>query len=306
MRTVISRADLARLLRAPALGNRGAEAALPAEAELRRVARLLRADRARHRLRRGQPADAGEEDRRRLGDQRREDVHLARQPRQGRADLRPDRPGARSTAGSPASWSTPISRASSRRRSTTRWACAAPTPPRSRSTTCTSPTTQMLGEIGDGFKVAMSVARLGPLQRRRRLRRDLPGVRRRVGQVLQGARAVRPPDRELPARPGDARRHEGRDRRGADARLARRLPQGRGQAEHDRDLDRQAVRHRGGGDAAPTPRSRSTAARATSTTIPVERYFRDVRVTTLYEGTTQIQQLIIGRALTGINALVPS
>ncbi|HZL48314.1 MAG TPA: acyl-CoA dehydrogenase family protein [Solirubrobacteraceae bacterium] len=38
---------------------------------------------------------------------------------------------------------------------------------------------------------------------------------------------------------------------------------------------------------------------------PVERYFRDVRVTTLYEGTSQIQKLIIGRAMTGINALVP-
>jgi butyryl-CoA dehydrogenase len=39
---------------------------------------------------------------------------------------------------------------------------------------------------------------------------------------------------------------------------------------------------------------------------PVERYLRDVRVTTLYEGTSEIQKLIIGRALTGINALVPS
>lgn len=38
---------------------------------------------------------------------------------------------------------------------------------------------------------------------------------------------------------------------------------------------------------------------------PVERFLRDVRVTTLYEGTSQIQQLIIGRSLTGINALVP-
>jgi len=38
---------------------------------------------------------------------------------------------------------------------------------------------------------------------------------------------------------------------------------------------------------------------------PVERYFRDVRVTTLYEGTSQIQKLIIGRAKTGINAFVP-
>lgn len=37
----------------------------------------------------------------------------------------------------------------------------------------------------------------------------------------------------------------------------------------------------------------------------VERHFRDVRVTTLYEGTSQIQKLIIGRALTGINALIP-
>jgi alkylation response protein AidB-like acyl-CoA dehydrogenase len=39
---------------------------------------------------------------------------------------------------------------------------------------------------------------------------------------------------------------------------------------------------------------------------PVERYFRDVRVTTLYEGTSQIQKLIIGRAATGLNALVPA
>ena len=32
---------------------------------------------------------------------------------------------------------------------------------------------------------------------------------------------------------------------------------------------------------------------------PVERYYRDVRVTTLYEGTSQIQKLIIGRARPG-------
>jgi butyryl-CoA dehydrogenase len=38
---------------------------------------------------------------------------------------------------------------------------------------------------------------------------------------------------------------------------------------------------------------------------PVERYLRDARVTTLYEGTSQIQKLIIGRAYTGLNALVP-
>ncbi len=39
---------------------------------------------------------------------------------------------------------------------------------------------------------------------------------------------------------------------------------------------------------------------------PVERYLRDARVTTLYEGTSQIQKLIIGRDATGINAMVPN
>ena len=35
---------------------------------------------------------------------------------------------------------------------------------------------------------------------------------------------------------------------------------------------------------------------------PVGKYLLDARVTTLYEGTSQIQQLVIGRALTGVNA----
>jgi len=35
---------------------------------------------------------------------------------------------------------------------------------------------------------------------------------------------------------------------------------------------------------------------------PAGKYLRDARVTTLYEGTSQIQKLIIGRALTGIRA----
>jgi butyryl-CoA dehydrogenase len=38
---------------------------------------------------------------------------------------------------------------------------------------------------------------------------------------------------------------------------------------------------------------------------PVERYLRDARVTTLYEGTSQIQKLIIGRGATGVNAMMP-
>jgi alkylation response protein AidB-like acyl-CoA dehydrogenase len=37
---------------------------------------------------------------------------------------------------------------------------------------------------------------------------------------------------------------------------------------------------------------------------PVAKYLRDARVLTLYEGTSQVQKLLIGRALTGINAFV--
>jgi alkylation response protein AidB-like acyl-CoA dehydrogenase len=36
--------------------------------------------------------------------------------------------------------------------------------------------------------------------------------------------------------------------------------------------------------------------------FPVGKYLRDARVMTLYEGTSQIQQLLIGRALTGVSA----
>ena len=35
---------------------------------------------------------------------------------------------------------------------------------------------------------------------------------------------------------------------------------------------------------------------------PVGKYLRDARVATLYEGTSQIQKLIIGRAVTGESA----
>ena len=38
---------------------------------------------------------------------------------------------------------------------------------------------------------------------------------------------------------------------------------------------------------------------------PVERYLRDARVATLYEGTSQIQKLILGRGVTGVDAMRP-
>lgn len=43
-------------------------------------------------------------------------------------------------------------------------------------------------------------------------------------------------------------------------------------------------------------------ARGYSNEYPVERYFRDAKVTTIYEGTSQIQKLIIGERLLGVKA----
>jgi alkylation response protein AidB-like acyl-CoA dehydrogenase len=36
--------------------------------------------------------------------------------------------------------------------------------------------------------------------------------------------------------------------------------------------------------------------------FPVEKYFRDARMLTIPDGTTQINQLVIGRQLTGVDA----
>ena len=106
----------------------------------------------------------------------------------------------------------------------------------------------LMGEVGDGFKIAMSALDSGPLLGRRGLRRHLPGLARRVGRLREGARAVRAPDRVVPARAGDDRRHARADRRGAHARLPRRLPEGPGPPVDDRDVDRQALRDRGGAE----------------------------------------------------------
>ncbi len=34
--------------------------------------------------------------------------------------------------------------------------------------------------------------------------------------------------------------------------------------------------------------------------LPIERYFRDAKITEIYEGTSEIQRLVIARAVTGL------
>ena len=116
---------------------------------------------------------------------------------------------------------------------------------RSRSTTSSPAPTRMLGQVGDGFKVAMSALDSG----RYSVAAGCVGIcQASVEESVKYAKerhAFERPIASLPARAGDDRRHGRAHRRGADARLPRRRAQGRGPALDDRDLDRQVLRHRG-------------------------------------------------------------
>ena len=105
----------------------------------------------------------------------------------------------------------------------------------------------LLGEVGDGFKVAMSALDSGRYSVAAGCVGICQGCVNASVDYSKERDAVRPPDRVVPARAGDDRRHGRRHRGGAGARLARGLAEGHRPAEHDRDVGRQAVRHRGRG-----------------------------------------------------------
>ena len=211
------------------------------------MARLLRPHRARHRVRRREPEDARAQERRRLGAERQQDVDLARHPRRSGDDLRPDRP--RAEAPRPRLLPRPDRHARLQHPGDPRQDGPARVGHRvDRARRRRGARRRDDGRGRRGLQDRDERARLRPLFGRRRLRRRLPGLARPLGRLRQGARAVRPADRVVPARAGDDRRHARADRRRAPAGVPRRLPEGPGQAEHDRDLDRQAVRHRGGAE----------------------------------------------------------
>ncbi len=253
------------------------------------------ADRARHRLRRGQPAHPRDEGRRRLAHQRLEDVDLAGQLREARARLRPDGP----REGPPRAGVLP------RRHRPGRLPDAGD--PRED------------GAARLGHRVDRARRRLRARRRRaRRGRRRLQGRDERAGlRPVLGRRGLR---RHLPVLPGrvgaatprSASSSTGRSRRSSSCRrcsprcASRPTPRGcssGGPAGSRTPGSRTRPRRRSPSCSRPRPRS-GCANEAIQVhggagyvdDHPVERHFRDVRVTTLYEGTSQIQRLIIGRA----------
>ena len=276
---------------------------LPAEALLGRVARLLRADRARHRLGRRQPEHAraktdggwrinGAKMWISLGNHAKVALVFAQtDPEQAapRARLLPrrHRHARASTPGDPRQDGPARLRHGGDR----------------RSTTSRSPDDALLGEVGDGFKVAMTALDSGRYS-----------VAAGCVGICQGSwtsRVAYSKEREQFGKPI------------ASFQLVQAMiADMRVQTEAARMLVWRAGWLKDQGRPSTTETSiaklyaTEAAVACANTAIqvhggagyvddhPVERYFRDARVTTLYEGTSQIQKLIIGRAATGINALV--
>ena len=181
-----------------------------------------------------------------------------------------------------------------------RWACTAPTPPRSRSTTSSRPDDSLLGAGRRRLQGRDERAGLGPLLAWPPAASGIcQGCARRVGQVRQGARAVRPADRVVPARAGDDRRDGASrpTRRGCSSGAPGWLKD-TGQP----NTTETSIAKLFATEAAVWCANEAIQVHGGAGYVddhPVERYFRDVRVTTLYEGTSQIQKLIIGRAADG-------
>ena len=162
----------------------------------------------------------------------------------------------------------------------------------------------MLGEIGDGFKVAMSALDNGRYSVAAGCVGICDGCVDASVAYAKEREQFGVPARPLPARPGDDRRHDrqARRRRMLVCRAGELKDEGKPNTtetsiaklyatESAVECANLAIQVHGGAGYVDD--------------YPVERYLRDARVTTLYEGTSQIQKLIIGRAATGINAMTP-
>ena len=284
-------------------GTRGAEAEMAAAALLGRGARLLRADRARHRLRRRQPAHPRDQDRLRLVDQRPEDVDLLGNFSEVALIFAQTDPEKKHRG----------------------LACfLVPTASEGFTTQeihgklglRSSDTAElsldnvevgedaMLGEIGDGFKVAMSALDNGRYSvaagcvgicdgcvdasvayAKERKQFGVPLARfQLVQEMIADMILKRDASRMLVYRAG-VLKDEGKPNT-METSVAKLYA-----TESAVECANLAIQVHGGAGYVDD--------------YPVERYLRDARVTTLYEGTSQIQKLIIGRAATGINAMTP-
>jgi butyryl-CoA dehydrogenase len=161
---------------------------------------------------------------------------------------------------------------------------------------CRVPAANLLGDEGMGLKIALSGlegGRIGIASRRAWAWRVRPSTRR---WPTARSAELRPADLRAPGGAVQAGRHGHEDRGRAPADLARREPEGR----RPPCLKEAAMAKLFASEMA--ERVCSAAIQVFGgygyvSDFPVERIYRDVRVCQIYEGTSEVQKILIGRAL---------
>ena len=140
-----------------------------------------------------------------------------------------------------------------------------------------------------------------PPHRRRAGARHRPRRLRVRARLRQGARAVRQADHREPGDRLRARRHEDGDRRRAPAGLAR-LLDGPHRAS-DFEAAEGSMSKLKAGEVAVWATERAIqilGGNGYTREYPVERMHRDAKIYTIFEGTSEIQRLVIARAISGM------
>src|SRR5439155_18924170 len=102
--------------------------------------------------------------------------------------------------------------------------------------------------------------------------------------------------RRVSGDPVDARGHGYADRCRTPADAASRVPAPAGDTIHQGSVDGEAVRV-GDGDVVTHKAVQIFGGYGYIQDYPVERYFRDAKITEIYEGTSEIQRVVIARHL---------
>ena len=174
-------------------------------------------------------------------------------------------------------------------------------PARSSSTDYVADADDVLGEEGQGFKIAMGVLDAGRIG----IASQAIGIARAAYEAtleyVQRAQGLRPADRRVPDDAGQDRRHEVQARRVAAADAARGVAEGR--RGRSRFTTEAAVAKLTASEAAMWIAHQAVqihGGMGYSKEMPLERYFRDAKITEIYEGTSEIQRLVIARHETGL------
>ena len=162
---------------------------------------------------------------------------------------------------------------------------------------------EVLGEEGEGFKIAMGVLDAGRIG----IASQAIGIARAAYEAtlayVQRAQGLRRADRHLPDDPGQDRRHEVQARRVDAADPARRLEEAEAEKDGGRFSTEAAVAKLTASEAAMWITHQAVqihGGMGYSKEMPLERYFRDAKITEIYEGTSEIQRLVIARNETGL------